>query len=284
MIASALDPDSLVASRANWAKLDWTRVDENALVRNLPDASPEDAAKDAGFKYGVAVKQGEAKLFGRDVKVSLRERSNAAGFRRGIFISAFERSSTAVCADVLGTLERGLGQPSISHDFSYTLLDGAVTSRRAQWTIGDTRLGFFCHVLSRNDRTDVAGVWQVHAWNKSVEPPDSGLKWIRCSLEFSGRVNGEDRKRPMPDAILAIDEYGNDLLGDSMMRFARTVDVTPTRVSYTEFEDGSPMRREGTINRRTGEIFETVTSSDVPDFKAFVRGSCSRFDRNKKAF
>jgi hypothetical protein len=230
--------------------VDWSHVENDLIVRDLPPVDPAARAEDAAFRHGLALSEGQAKLLGRDVQVSLRERPGVTGYSRGILASGRESSSSAACGVVLGELEKSLGPSATSHDLSTLWADATVTKRRAQWTFGATRVGFYCFILSLKDRTEVSGAWYLFGWHRSVEPEDTNLTWIRCAVKMKDK-DGTTR-RHLPEMILAIDEYDGELLGENMSRIAEAATVTTKRITFSISDEDSGMKREGSISRATG--------------------------------
>lgn len=276
-------------SRRFWEKLDWARLPSNLLVKTLPSAESLDPKKRQIF-FGRIQKLGDKALGDLRVQLALVRRDGSHKFPYGIVLfttelfgeKQYKGPTGKQCREVLARMEGALGKSAVKHDRPHSMGSlGSSTSLRAQWDVGESRIGFSCLAMDFAEG-GVSGDFTVTAWHRSVEEKDVELAWIRCTQSIEVTIDG--RKQPIeqrPDVYFALDEWKKSTLLDGELNYVSGASVSESEIKFTR--DSAKRKDEARINRLSGQYKEVRTLKDA-NVTAEVSGHCERSEPTKTGF
>jgi hypothetical protein len=270
-------------TRAYWEAFKWVTPESAAEFSRLPEFSTYDPAKHRVHE-SKTLRRGPLFVQGVNVEASILERdSGSYEFPKGIRITWPDTTvSTAQCRSLFALLEKGLGPPKVTNDFSRPGDDIDFTILRAQWDVGVTRANLYCLIFDFRKARSTAGAVIFHAWHVATGEEELLPIWIRCSQKLTISRGAEVLVEQRPDLVLGIDRMERGVYTPDRER-AGTAEISNDRISITRKDDERGRRDEVVIDRRTGQYLENRYGAR-PGISATVHGECVPFDPEKRKF
>jgi hypothetical protein len=272
--ANATRWESLALSAAHWKQVNWERLPDDPLVRDLPPVN--DPNEGAYVK-----RKGSGEFCGTKLSASLLTRPAGASQVHMFSLDSMHQSEFGLsdCREITRVISASLGTPATNNEIGRSgdviVAAGAVD---AEWVIGDSRVTTQCNGVDFAGGRKV-GMFFLTASHRDARPALKPFVWINCAREAEV-IDGEKRaRRDVPDTIFVIDESGATLYTETFGTIGKS-EITAEAI-VTDVKNDSKTSKI-TINRATGQYYEDATTKD--NTRVVLTGRCRRIERPQKLF